>query len=101
MYSCMIELVPSENCTYNSSFGFAKTILCAEKFSLFLVSTKSFCVSDRNFFGYAAGEVQRPHRHNSVALDLAVKAAPGTYTLMGKELDSHGWVKDPVRCVLR
>ncbi|KAG0631358.1 hypothetical protein M758_1G247100 [Ceratodon purpureus] len=43
------------------------------------------------------GEVQRPHRHNSVALDLAVKAAPGTYTLMGKELDSHGWVKDPIR----
>jgi len=44
-----------------------------------------------------AGEVQRPHRHNSVALDLAVHAAPGAYTLMGKELDSHGWVKDPVR----
>lgn len=44
-----------------------------------------------------AGEVQRPHRHNSVALDLAVYAPSGTYTLMGKELDSQGWVKDPVR----
>lgn len=42
---------------------------------------------------------QQPHRHNSVALDLAVYAAPaGVYTLMGPELDEHGQVKDPVRC---
>lgn len=37
-------------------------------------------------------------RHNSVALDLCVSAAPqGTYTLMGPELDADGWVKDPIR----
>lgn len=47
----------------------------------------------------ATGEVQRPHRHNSVALDLAIHAAPGTYTLMGSELTSDGWVKDPIRYV--
>lgn len=47
----------------------------------------------------ATGEVQRPHRHNSVALDLAIHAAPGTYTLMGTELTSDGWVKDPIRYV--
>ena len=52
---------------------------------------------------------QRPHRHNSVALDLCVSAsipAEGhgeggrspVYTLMGPELDEDGWVKDPVRC---
>jgi gentisate 1,2-dioxygenase len=60
---------------------------------------------------------QRPHRHNSVALDLCVSAAPeGVYTLMGPELDDQGksfvkfyagdlfnsyragWVKDPIRC---
>jgi gentisate 1,2-dioxygenase len=42
---------------------------------------------------------QRPHRHNSVALDLAVSATPGgVYTLMGPELNDAGWVKDPVRC---
>ncbi|CAM9385923.1 unnamed protein product [Heterosigma akashiwo] len=42
---------------------------------------------------------QRPHRHNSVALDLCVAAPPsgGVYTLMGPELDDRGWVKDPVR----
>ncbi|KAM3567953.1 hypothetical protein VYU27_009913 [Nannochloropsis oceanica] len=41
---------------------------------------------------------QPPHRHNSVALDLAVHAAPdGVYTLMGPELDEDGWVKHPIR----
>jgi len=46
-----------------------------------------------------AGDAQRPHRHNSVALDLCVSAeAGGVYTLMGPELDEDGWVKDPVRC---
>ncbi len=45
-----------------------------------------------------AGQKQRPHRHNSVALDLCVSSAPtGTYTLMGPELDEDGWVKDPVK----
>lgn len=45
-----------------------------------------------------AHNVQRPHRHNSVALDLAVKAPPqGAYTLMGPELDEDGWVKNPIR----
>ena len=37
-----------------------------------------------------ARNVQRPHRHNSVALDLAVAAKPGVYTLMGKEIDDKG-----------
>eukprot|EP00968_Pinguiococcus_pyrenoidosus_P028449 scaffold7863_cov277-Pinguiococcus_pyrenoidosus.AAC.6 len=46
-----------------------------------------------------AGDAQRPHRHNSVALDLCVNAVPGkVYTLMGKELDEDGWVKNPIRC---
>lgn len=44
-------------------------------------------------------DAQRPHRHNSVALDLCVGApGDGVYTLMGPELDEEGWVKDPVRC---
>jgi hypothetical protein len=36
-----------------------------------------------------ARDVQRPHRHQSIALDLCVYAAPGgqVYTLMGPELD--------------
>jgi len=42
--------------------------------------------------------VQRPHRHNSVALDLCVSAKPGVYTLMGKEIDSDGLIIDPIRC---
>jgi gentisate 1,2-dioxygenase len=45
-----------------------------------------------------ANSAQRPHRHQSVALDLAVAATPGVYTLMGPELDDDGWVKDPIRC---
>jgi gentisate 1,2-dioxygenase len=42
--------------------------------------------------------VQRPHRHNSVALDLCVSSEPGVYTLMGKEIDSNGFIVDPIRC---
>ena len=43
-------------------------------------------------------DAQRPHRHNSVALDLCVSAAPdGVYTNMGPELGEDGWVKDPIR----
>ena len=42
--------------------------------------------------------MQRPHRHNSVALDLAVAAKPGVYTLMGKEIDDKGEIIDPIRC---
>lgn len=53
-----------------------------------------------------AGDAQRPHRHNSVALDLCVSASTAVnadgkakvYTLMGPELDEDGWVKDPVKC---
>ena len=45
-----------------------------------------------------ARSVQRPHRHNSVALDLAVAAQPGVYTLMGKEIDANGDIIDPIRC---
>jgi gentisate 1,2-dioxygenase len=47
------------------------------------------------------GDAQRPHRHNSVALDLCVFAEAGdkVYTLMGPELDEQGWVKNPVKCL--
>jgi gentisate 1,2-dioxygenase len=45
------------------------------------------------------GDAQRPHKHNSVALDLCVSAEPeGVYTMMGPELDEQGWVKNPIRC---
>mmetsp|Transcript_6607 Transcript_6607/g.19625 ORF Transcript_6607/g.19625 Transcript_6607/m.19625 type:complete len:374 (-) Transcript_6607:223-1344(-) len=43
--------------------------------------------------------VQRPHKHNSVALDLCIYAKPGTcYTLMGREINGEGKIVDPVRC---
>ena len=47
-----------------------------------------------------ANSVQKPHRHNSVALDLCVYATTNkeVYTEMGKELDKEGRVKDPIRC---
>ena len=42
--------------------------------------------------------IQRPHRHNSVALDLAISADSNVYTLMGKEIDSNGEIINPIRC---
>lgn len=43
------------------------------------------------------GAVQKPHRHNSVAIDLAVCAEPNTYTLIGKAIDAEGNIIDPVK----
>jgi hypothetical protein len=40
---------------------------------------------------------QLPHKHSATALDLAVYAPPGTYTLMARELDAEGQLIDPVK----
>ena len=42
-------------------------------------------------------QVQPAHRHQSVAIDFAVECQPGCYTLIGKEVDSDGHIKDPMR----
>jgi gentisate 1,2-dioxygenase len=43
------------------------------------------------------GQEQRPHRHQSVALDLILDAEPGCYTLLGTNLDERGEIADPIR----
>jgi gentisate 1,2-dioxygenase len=49
-----------------------------------------------------ANEYQKPHRHNSVALDLCVYASKKEtgkiYTLMGKNIDNNGNIIDPIKC---
>jgi gentisate 1,2-dioxygenase len=40
---------------------------------------------------------QRPHRHQSVALDLILDAEPGCYTLLGTRLDGRGNIVNPTR----
>ncbi len=42
-------------------------------------------------------QVQRPHRHQSVAVDLITACPPGCFTLLGHELDGTGRIVDPVR----
>jgi gentisate 1,2-dioxygenase len=44
-----------------------------------------------------AGRVQRPHRHQSVAVDLILDCAPGCYSLIGSHLDADGLIVDPAR----
>jgi gentisate 1,2-dioxygenase len=43
------------------------------------------------------GQVQRPHRHQSIALDLIVDCDPGCFTLVGSEIEPDGTIVDPVR----
>jgi gentisate 1,2-dioxygenase len=43
------------------------------------------------------GDVQRPHRHQSIALDLIVHCDPGCYTLVGPEIRPDGTIVDPTR----
>lgn len=44
--------------------------------------------------------IQKPHRHNSIAVDLCVFSSDSNkvYTEMGKELDENGKVKNPIKC---
>lgn len=44
-----------------------------------------------------AGQVQRPHRHQSVALDLITDCTPGCYSLIGSSLTAAGTIADPQR----
>jgi gentisate 1,2-dioxygenase len=44
-----------------------------------------------------AGQVQRPHRHQSVALDLILDCPPGCYSLLGTAIDERGDIVDPIR----
>ncbi len=44
-----------------------------------------------------AGAVQKPHRHNSVALDLCIAASPGTCTLIAEKIADDGSLIDPIR----
>ncbi len=46
-----------------------------------------------------AGVTQKPHRHNSIALDLCVSASENTYTLIGKEIDDEGNIINPIKAV--
>jgi gentisate 1,2-dioxygenase len=43
------------------------------------------------------GEIQPPHRHNSIAVDIVIKAAPNCYTLLGSAVDEKGNIKNPTR----
>jgi gentisate 1,2-dioxygenase len=44
-----------------------------------------------------ADQEQRPHRHQSVALDLILDAKPGCYTLLGTRLNGSGDIVNPTR----
>ncbi len=49
-------------------------------------------------FGVVAPDtMQKPHRHQSIALDFISDCKPGCYTLVGTELDGNGNIVDPQR----
>lgn len=43
------------------------------------------------------GSMQKPHRHQSIALDFICECRPGCYTLVGTELDAKGNIVNPER----
>ena len=44
-----------------------------------------------------AGSVQKPHRHQSIALDFIVDCPAGCYSLVGTELDDDGQIRNAQR----
>ncbi|MEX3693692.1 cupin [Paraburkholderia sp. BR14263] len=49
------------------------------------------------FGAVAPQSMQKPHRHQSIALDFIPDCKPGVYTLVGTEVDEEGNIIDPVR----
>ncbi len=45
------------------------------------------------------GVVQKPHRHNSIAIDHCVFAGEDTYTLIGKDVDAEGNIVNPIKAM--
>jgi gentisate 1,2-dioxygenase len=45
----------------------------------------------------SAQSQQKPHRHQSIALDFIVACAPGCYSLVGSEVDAQGNIVNPTR----
>jgi gentisate 1,2-dioxygenase len=45
------------------------------------------------------GVVQKPHRHNSIAIDHCVSAGENTYTLIGKDVDAEGNIINPIKAM--
>ncbi len=43
------------------------------------------------------GSVQKPHRHQSVALDFIAECDKGCFSLVGPELDADGSIRNPTR----
>ena len=43
------------------------------------------------------GTMQKPHRHQSIALDFIVDCDPGCYSLVGDRLDGNGAIANPIR----
>lgn len=44
-----------------------------------------------------ANSLQKPHRHQSIALDFIIDCPAGCYSLVGTELDEHGNIRNPMR----
>lgn len=44
-----------------------------------------------------AGSIQKPHRHQSIALDFIIDCPEGCYSLVGTDLDASGKIRNPAR----
>ncbi|MCE2566341.1 cupin domain-containing protein [Komagataeibacter sp. FNDCF1] len=69
-------------------------LLAAEEFPLTRTVTHTLWAM---YGTIGAGTEQKPHRHQSIALDYIVECEPGCYSLVGTELDENGQIKDPTR----
>ena len=46
---------------------------------------------------WIVGTIQKPHKHNLVALNLALYALTATYTFKGKEMNNEDNVLNPMK----
>lgn len=90
----MTELEKAKNDPNAGKRSRVSVLLANKTFSQTLTITHTLW----SMFGIVPpGARQLPHRHQSVALDFAVDAKPGVYTLIGPELNADGTIKDAIR----
>lgn len=92
--SVMKELEAAKNDPEASKRSRVSVLLANKNFEQTMTITQTLWT----MFGVITpGTRQLPHRHQSVALDFVVDAKPGVYTLVGKELNEDGTIRDAVR----
>ncbi|MDG6094222.1 cupin domain-containing protein [Acetobacter sp. AN02] len=88
------ELEQAKNAPAAAERSRISVLLAADEFPLTRTVTHTLWAM---YGTIGAGTSQKPHRHQSIALDYIAACEPGCYSLVGAELDDNSQIRNPVR----